>query len=208
MGLYRAGFDVTGVDWINQPRYPFKFMMANALTYPLEGFDFIWASPPCQFHCALNTMPNRRRHVDLIPETRMRLTLSTVPFVIENVFGAPLYNPLMLCGSAFGLESHAYQLRRHRYFEPSFPIGLWPVCNHKPKTLGVYGAKVRDIAQEKRHYAKPKENRGKPVGVVLPQEYGREAMGIDWMNMYELSEAIPPAYSEYIGRKAIEYLHI
>ena len=204
MGLHRAGFDVTGVDIKPQPHYPFKFILADAMTFPLNGYDFIWASPPCQKYCALNTMRNAREHPDLVGEVRERLRVSGCAYVIENVFGAPLISPLMLCGSALGLSSHGYQLRRHRYFEASFHTGLWPCCNHAPKTLGVYGAKVRDIAQEKRHYARERATRGKPTGVVLPQLYGKEAMGIDWMTMDELSEAIPPAYSEFIGKQAIE----
>jgi DNA (cytosine-5)-methyltransferase 1 len=125
------------------------------------------------------------------------------PYVIENVFGAPLVHPMLLCGSFFGLASHGFQLRRHRYFEASFPLGLSMSCCHWQKTLGIYGEKVRDIAQEKRHYGKDKATRGKPVGVLLPQAWGFEAMGIDWMNIAELSEAIPPAYSEFITRKFV-----
>lgn len=209
MGLHRAWPDaeIVGVDIAPQPRYPFTFVQEDVLFIELlgpawmKGFDFIWASPPCQFHCALKTMLNRREHKDLIPETRKLLLEAGRPYAIENVFGAPLVQPLMLCGSHFGLESNGFQLRRHRYFEASFPLGLRPACNHKRKTLGVYGSKVRDIAQEKRHYAKEKTTRGEPDGVVLPQRWGFEAMGVDWMNIDELSEAIPPAYSEYIARK-------
>ncbi|MGC2230600.1 MAG: hypothetical protein WBA09_03785, partial [Candidatus Acidiferrum sp.] len=167
----------------------------------LTGFDFVWASPPCQHYTALNTMTNRRPHPDLVGAVREKLKASGIPYAIENVFGAPLIFPTLLCGSFFGLESHGFQLRRHRYFETSFPMLNGHHCDHKEKTMGVYGQKVRDIAQEKRHYQKDKETRGAPIGVVLPQEWGREAMGIDWMNMQELSEAIPPAYSEYIARR-------
>lgn len=201
MGLHCAGFDVTGVDVEPQPRYPFKFIQADALTFDLAGFDFIWASPPCQTYCALKTMRNAGKHPDLVGVIRNRLIENGTPYIIENVFGAPLHLPLMLCGSMFGLESHGYQLRRHRYFESNFPLGLSPSCNHRRKTLGVYGSKVRDIALEKRHYARDKETRGKPAGVVLPHSYGFDAMGINWMNIRELSQAIPPKYSEYLGRQ-------
>ena len=192
MGLHRAGFDVTGVDIKPQPRYPFTFIQADAMEYPLEGYDFIWASPPCQAYCSLKTMPNRRDHPELVDLMRERLKEFPV-WVIENVFGAPLLNPLMLCGSHFNLQaSNGYQLRRHRYFESSFGLLNGQPCAHAARTVGVYGGKSRDIALEKRHYAQDKATRGEPVGVVLPKTVGFEAMGIDWMNMDELSEAIPP----------------
>jgi DNA (cytosine-5)-methyltransferase 1 len=204
MGLHRAGLEVVGVDINPQPRYPFEFHQSDAMTFPLDGFDFIWASPPCQHYCALNVMKNARKHPDLVGPVRDRLRRSGTPWVIENVFGAPLLNPTMLCGSFFGLESNGFQLRRHRYFESSFHLPLTPSCSHYLRTLGVYGAKVRDIAQEKRHYAKDKGTRGKPVGVVLPHSYGFEAMGIDWMNIEELALSIPPAYSEFIANAFLD----
>src|ERR1041384_7597678 len=90
MGLYRAGFEVTGVDLKPQPSYPFRFIQADALTFPLAGYDFIWASPPCQAHTAMRTMPDAKKHPDLIPATRDLLRRSGLPYVIENVEGAPL----------------------------------------------------------------------------------------------------------------------
>lgn len=207
MGLHRAGFDVIGVDHKPQPRFPFTFVQADALNPPfnLADFDFIWASPPCQAHTALKTMTNAREHANLIPATRSLLIASGRPYTIENVFGAPLIpgKTIMLCGTMFGLQSadDTAELRRHRYFETSFPIVLSPPCNHTNRiTLGVYGSKVRDIAAEKRHYAKDRATRGMPVNVVLPQSRGFEAMHINWMNVAELSQAIPPAYSEFIAR--------
>jgi DNA (cytosine-5)-methyltransferase 1 len=209
MGLYRAGFDVVGIDIKPQPRYPFPFIQADALRPPvrLEDFDLVWASPPCQAYSALRVMKNRREHAMLIDPVRAMLKGSGQPWVIENVGGAPLRDPLELCGSMFGLESEGFQLRRHRYFEASFFV-LGTECQHAPRTVGVYGGKARNIAQEKRHYAKDKETRGAPAGVVLRQGIGRAAMGIDWMNMDELSEAVPPAYSEHIGRYALMALGI
>jgi DNA (cytosine-5)-methyltransferase 1 len=205
MGLHRAGYDVTGVDIQPQPRYPFKFVQGDALAQDLSGYDFVWASPPCQGYCALKTMTNAREHPKLIEEVRAMLTAWGGPWIIENVEGAKneLRNPVMLCGSMFGLESNGFQLRRHRYFESNVPLTAPGPCCHAPKTLGVYGAKVRDIAQEKRHYGQPKETRGKPVGVVLPQAWGFEAMGVDWMKIEEASEAIPPAFSEYLARQTL-----
>jgi len=208
MGLWRTGFDVVGVDHVPQPRYPFPFVRADALRPPfrLEDFDLVWASPPCQGYSALKVMPNRREHVLLVDPVRAMLRAARLS-VIENVGGAPLLDPLELCGSMFDLESEGFQLRRHRYFEASFFV-LGTGCQHAPQTVGVYGGKARNIAQEKRHYAKDKATRGEPQGVVLKQGIGRAAMGIDWMNMEELSEAIPPAYSAHIGRYALMALNL
>lgn len=205
MGLYRAGYDVTGVDIKPQPRYPFRFVQGDAMAQDLSGYDFVWASPPCQGYSALKTMRNAKKHPKLIDQVRAKLTAWGGPWIIENVEGAKyeLKNALMLCGSMFGLESNGFQLRRHRYFESNVMILAPGECQHAPKTLGVYGAKVRDIAQEKRHYGKPKDTRGNPVGVVLPQAWGFEAMGVDWMNIDEASEAIPPAYAEYLARQIL-----
>lgn len=173
-GLHRAGFEVTGVDVVPQPRYPFSFIQGDALKQDLSQFDFVWASPPCQAYSTLKTMPNLRKHEKLIPSVRNMLEEWGGPWIIENVEGSKreLRDPVMLCGSMFGLESNGYQVRRHRY-------------------------------KEKRHYAKPKETRGKPCGVVLPQAWGLEAMGVSWMNIKEACECIPPAYSEYLGRQVI-----
>lgn len=208
-GLHRVfpNAEIIGVDINPQPRYPFKFIQSDAMTFPLEGFDFIWASPPCQHYCAMKVMKNARTHPDLVEPVRDRLKESKIPYVIENVFGAPLLNATMLCGSFFNLSSNGFQLRRHRYFESNFPIPHIFKCDHAKHTLGVYGQKVRNIAQEKRHYAKNKETRGAPVGVVLPQTYGFEAMEINWMNMQELSESIPPAYGEYVGKQLKNFLY-
>lgn len=202
MGMHRAlpDAEIIGVDINPQKHYPFTFVLGNALNLPfdLRYFDFIWASPPCQAYSAMKTMRNASRHPKLIEPVRAMLEDSGKSFVIENVGGAPLQNALMICGSHLGLSAHnGYQLRRHRFFESNVML-LGQTCCHAQKTVGVYGGKVRDIAQEKRHYKQDKATRGAPVGVVLGKEIGFEAMGIDWMSQDELSEAIPPAYSEYI----------
>lgn len=211
MGLHRAGFEVVGVDIRPQPRYPFEFHQADALTFPLAGFDFIWASPPCQAHTAMKTMHNAREHADLIPATRDRLLASGVPYVIENVVGAPLFDAFRLCGTMFGLGVEDADLQRHRIFEASFFVGMIPPCNHGARaTIGVYGGHIRNrkrrtigIYGEGVRDSRRKLDKGVPDFTV---EQGREAMGIDWMTVAELSQAIPPAYSEFIGRAALQQL--
>src|SRR5581483_312695 len=132
MGYYRAGFDVVGVDTKPQPHYPFRFIQADALEYlrlgPISWYAAVHASPPCQAHTSLRGMWNAKEHVDLIPPTRELLRKTGLPYVIENVPGAPMDAQVMLCGSAFGLGIPGAQLRRHRLFELS---GFWmmsPPC--------------------------------------------------------------------------------
>jgi len=211
MGLHKAGFDVTGVDIKPQPRYPFNFVQADATAFPIEGFDFVWASPPCQAHTAMKTMHNAKEHIDLIPATRERLTAGSMPWVIENVVGAPLNNPVLLCGTMFGLGCQDADLRRHRVFETSFPLPWPPQCSHgKRAVVGVYGGHIRDrrrrtigVYGEGCRDSRRKSDKGIDEFTV---EDGREAMGIDWMTLAELCQAIPPAYSEYLARAALPYI--
>ena len=149
-GLQEAGFHVTGVDIKPQPRYVGnEFHQANALTFPLDGFEFIWASPPCQAHTAMKAMHNAKDHDDLIPQVRRMLLLhmvsSGVNFVIENVEGAPLLNPALLCGTMFDLGCDNAEVRRHRLFECSFPLPALK-CRHglKPAVIGIYGGHLRN----------------------------------------------------------------
>ena len=185
MGLHRAGFDVIGVDIEPQPHYPFEFRQADALKYPLDGFDLIWASPPCQAHTLCQRIRNND-HPDLIGSIRQRLYASNAHYVIENVVGAPLIGPIELCGAMFGLRTY-----RHRLFECSFPVSTPPHPAHEVPT---------------KKMGRP-PNPGEFIHVVgnfSGINQAREAMGIQWMPRNKLREAIPPAYSEYLGQ---EYLH-
>lgn len=196
-GLHAAGFDVVGVDIVRRDRYPFRFVQADALRPPfdLRQFDFIWASPPCQAHTSLNKMHNAKVHEDLIPPTRAMLLTAGVPWCMENVPGAPIKTGLMLCGSMFDLGTDDAELRRHRLFELSWHMPLFglPQCAHgrKSRVIGVYGGHGRDWRR-----------------TVNTQDFSTEdrarAMGINWMTGAELSQAIPPAYAEFIGRAALQ----
>lgn len=192
-GLQRAGFHVTGVDIRPQPNYcGDEFMQADALNSGLDltSFDFIWASPPCQAFVSLRWMHNAKVHEDLVCETRTMLVASGKPYAIENVSGAPLKSSIMLCGTMFGLGTGDAELRRHRHFETNFPVQI-RFCSHaKERTIGVYGGHGRD-------------RRRRVNTQDFTAEQRREAMGIDWMPTTKLSQAIPPAYSEFIARQAL-----
>jgi DNA (cytosine-5)-methyltransferase 1 len=211
MGLHLAGFEVVGVDVRPQPRYPFTFHQADALTFPLDGFDFIWASPPCQAHTAMKTMHNAKAHADLIPATRAKLAASGKPHAIENVVGAPLCNPVLLCGTMFGLGTKDAELRRHRLFETSHHI-LAPECQHGSRgVIGVYGGHLRNrkrvrtigVYGEGCRDSRRKHDKAHPDFSV---EDGRAAMGIDWMTLAELCQAIPPAFSRYIAEQMMPHV--
>lgn len=194
MGLYRAGFDVIGVDIEPQPNYPFKFVQADVLEPPfdLHQFDFIWASPPCQDYSTLKGLSIKPRG-KLIPQVREMLKSSGVPFVIENVVGSELIDPVTLCGTMFGLG-----VWRHRLFEMSDRPMFQPICNHRlcPNPIDVTGTGGPFNGIRK-----------KPGGGISRKPnnlaHAREVMGIDWMNRKELSQAIPPAYAQWIARHAL-----
>jgi DNA (cytosine-5)-methyltransferase 1 len=191
MGYYRAGFEVVGVDVKPQPRYPFEFHQADAMTYPLEGFDAIHASPPCQAFSVATLFHRGRRdqHPNHVPATRQRLQASGVPFAIENVLGAPLINPVMLCGTMFpGLKVY-----RHRLFECN-PSLYFPPAWHNPHMFRPtpVGRAVADHGWMT------------VAGHFSGAAAAGRAMGIDWMNRAELAQAIPPEYTEWIGQQLLE----
>lgn len=211
-GYQLAGFHVTGIDITPQPRYAGDvFIQADALEYCREHgheFDAIRASPPCQAHSSLKTMHNARDHDDLVPETRAALQATCRPYVIENVPGSRLMNPITLCGTMFGLGVEDGELRRHRLFESGVLL-LQPRCQHgkSDEVVGIYGGHVRNRKRTMGIYGKavrpPGYHRGKSDWDVGD---GRRAMGIDWMTLAELCQAIPPAYTEHIGKQLMAAL--
>lgn len=197
-GYARAGFDVTGVDIDPQPRYPYRFVQADAMTFPLDGYDVVAASPPCYDHSMLATRYDPDGTGWMLAATRTRLQAAGLPYVIECVAQADMPGSLVLCGTELGLTTRtALQgqvwLKRHRRFESN--RWLWGAggCNCRGKTgVPVYG-----------HQSRQKRMRWRGPGVAAA---AREVMGIDWMTWAELSQAIPPAMTEFIGRQLIEQL--
>jgi DNA (cytosine-5)-methyltransferase 1 len=200
VGYYMAGFEVVGVDLSPQPRYPFEFIERDALRLDrgfLAGFDAIHASPPCQSY---SDLAKRNGNADdwprLIEPVRKMLKKTGLPFVIENVEGAPLRNPVTLCGTMFpGLR-----VLRHRLFEANFAILAPPHQKHP---------KVHTFDRRKAHYGKTDEWRDfvqVTGGGNCTLAAAKSAMGIDWMSKNELNEAIPPAYTELIGRQLLQFL--
>jgi DNA (cytosine-5)-methyltransferase 1 len=198
MGLARAGFEVVGVDLHPQPAYPFTFIQADALTFPLGGFDLIWASPPCQAHSAATR--DKSRHSDLIPATRERLRSSGAATIIENVVGAPLLDPIMLCGAMFGLG-----VVRHRLFETSFVVTQPSHPKHVGSIVTGEYVTVAGNGGVPSWTLKERERRG--LARHIPDEMAlgtwQQAMGIAWLPRKPLTQAIPPAYSEWLARQLL-----
>lgn len=192
MGYHRAGFDVTGVDIVPQPRYPFAFIQADALDYVREHgyeYDAIHASPPCQAYTPLQARHRHIKRVDLLAATRAALQATGRAWAIENVIGAPIHSGIFLCGTMFDLRVY-----RHRWVETPFLL-MQP---HHPRHM-VRTTQTRKMA----HYLA-----GGFVTVTgdAGASFAGPAMGIDWMNGHELSEAIPPAYTAYIGAALLAVL--
>jgi DNA (cytosine-5)-methyltransferase 1 len=202
-GYQRAGFYVVGVDHKPQPNYcGDEFRQCDALDFlralirdgnlTWDRFDVVHASPPCQAFTAYRRTGNVGEYPDLVVQTRELLGQTGLPWVIENVEGAPLRNPTMLCGSAFGLD-----VQRHRLFETSFPL-MAPGCFH--------GRWRRDRFPGGRSKERTGSSRGLVRSTVeigswdIPLDVQCDAMGgVNWMSLEELSEAVPPSYTEFIG---------
>ncbi len=180
VGYQRAGFEVVGVDNKPQRFYPFDFHLVDALEFPLEGFDAIHASPPCQAFSRLNRVWGYD-YPNLIPATRERLESLNVPWVIENVPEAPLEKPSIICGVSLGLK-----IIRHRAFETNWDLVV-PPCTHivRGDKLGLY------VSMSYYPYCE--------------SDY-REAMDCGWITNKEFRQAIPPAYTEFIGKQMLEYV--
>ena len=247
VGYHCAGFEVVGVDIRPQKRYPFEFHQADALSilrgmvdYPSFNGEMwrpdywaaIHASPPCQAYTSARSLPNTKDdHPDLVGPVRDLLRATRLPWVIENVPGAPLSAHVMLCGSMFGLAHGEWELRRHRLFELNGFFCLTPPCQHNGPVLGIYGEHARDRrrvmtvagdhfesrrrtmsiagnfqARETRRvlgvYGNGTATRARGTGANIEQ--ARALMGIDWMTGAELCQAIPPAYTEHIGLALME----
>lgn len=218
MGYHRAGFDVVGVDISPRPRYPFTFIQADALDVlevllageewftdteagiGLSSLAAIHASPPCQDYS------KAMRHLSsdyprLIDPVREQLQASGIAWVIENVPGAPLptqtdlfgAHGVELCGSMFDLSSHGLMVYRHRLFETSFPVTPPRGCDHRLPAFNPHTGPARELI-----FAR--------FGRDDPERPWRDAMGIPWMGMYDGREAIPPAYTEYIGTQLLAHL--
>lgn len=186
-GYQDAGFYVVGVDTKPQPHYVGdEFYQADAMSYPLDGFDVVHASPPCQDHSVMRHLSTyvERGTAHMLPYTRSRFDASGLPYVIENVGGAAMTNRVVLCGSSFGLG-----VRRHRQFESNVMLWNPPACRHELQPLPV---DVTGVGGPGGRHRKPQS-----------LAHAREVMGIDWMTRKELSQAIPPAYTRWIGEQLI-----
>lgn len=208
VGYHRAGFELVGVDIEPQPNYPFRVIQADAITFlktaDLSGYAVIHASPPCQSYSkckALSIAQNGGKygnHPDLIATTRKLLKASGKPYVIENVEGAPLNNPLALCGTQF---EHIYTQRK-RLFESNIPLKPPDLTAIRKKTPSAGNGIGQDGFISICGSGGVKGLNAKQIVLY----WGFALGGIDWMNRKELAEAVPPAYTEFIGRQIIAYL--
>jgi DNA (cytosine-5)-methyltransferase 1 len=192
-GLHQAFPDaeIVGVDIRPQKNYPFTFVQGDALEFDLSGFDFVWASPPCQRYSTVSGPGRKRcpeRYPDLLAPVRARLIANGAPWIIENVEGAPVRTVVRLCGSSFGLD-----VRRHRLFEAPF-LMMAPACRHN-----LQRPRFRSLDSRQKTLASV-------IGVHGHLNYPGEAelrckaMGIDWMTQEELTQAIPPAYARHLAQ--------
>ena len=205
MGYHRAGFEVVGVDNRPQKNYPFEFHQADAIEFLHENwrrFTAVHASPPCQVYSTTRHASSKAKdHPDLLAPTREALRMVGLPYVIENVEGAPLDSPLTLCGSEFGLRAFDVDgvplaLRRHRLFESNIWLMGAGGCFHD--STQVAGSYTAGRHRTPAH----RDNKKRRGGYTPALSVRAELLGIDWrMNEHELAQAIPPAYTEFIGRQ-------
>ncbi len=196
VGYHRAGFDVVGVDNRPQPRYPFEFIQAdvfdiwpNLTAYGWSvHYQAIHASPPCQAFSRTTMGEHRAGHIDLVTPVRDLLEATGLPWVIENVPGAPLHDPVMICGSSLGLK-----VRRHRLFETNWPL-LVPPCAHGQQgvPVGVYG-----------EGSSKSQKRGRKADT---EQEVLDVMGMPWADRKTATQAIPPAYTELIGHQLLRHI--
>jgi len=195
-GIHKAGFDeIWGVDNVFQDNYPFEFIPEDAVEFMeggLEAFDFIWASPPCQAYSWSSKCRRNEgyEYQDLVEITRHYLQKSGKPYIIENVVGAPLLNPVRLCGTMFP----ELKVFRHRLFESNIPLKVEMECAHEGHEAKKRRADSGDYYTVAGHW----------VGTTLEWS---NAMGISWMTKSELAQAIPPVYSKYLTEQIIEWIN-
>jgi DNA (cytosine-5)-methyltransferase 1 len=204
VGYHRAGFEVVGVDLLRQPNYPFEFWQADALEYLAahgRGFDAVHASPPCQrYTVGRHIHGSDGRHPDLVAACRAALIASGRPWVIENVPGSPLVQPVTLCGLMFGLG-----VLRHRLFESSALL-FAPAHPRHPASLTT-GTLTAKRGGRGNGYSTGEHGLVCVAGNNFVREAGARAMGVGWpMTRRELANAIPPAYAEWVGRQLIALL--
>lgn len=194
-GYAQAGFMVVGIDIEPQPNYLFDFILGDALEHIAcygQDYQVIHASPPCQAFTRAGKLREaqggRSSTPDILAPTRALLRTSGKPYIIENVEGAPLREPVLLCGSSFGLR-----VRRHRLFESPLALDGLP-CQHKSqgRPVGVYHRMNDSIPSGGR--------------TARTLEEAQHAMGINWMQWSELTQAVPPAYTKWLGRQVWEQL--
>lgn len=186
-GYVQAGFDVVGVDSAPQPHYPYAFIQADAMTFPLDGFDVIHASPPCQHYTMMlnHGMASRNAHPDLVGTIRERLAATGKPYIIENVMGAPVQG-IRLCGGMFGLRMY-----RHRLFESNTLLfaPYHPAHIYKAAHAGIV-PQLHEFWSICGHFAN--------------RDGARAAMDVEWMQTkYEIAQAIPPVYTDYLGAQLL-----
>jgi len=227
-GYWNAGWWVYGVDLNPMPHYSFPFKQADAIEtlrtllaggdvsfshgtkqfgkrMKLADFDAIHASPPCQAY-SVTKHSHTIEYPELIEPVRKLLIETGLPYIIENVVGAPLIEPVTICGSMFGLTAHdpatdlTLELRRHRLFESNVMISAPSGCHHVHQVGGVYGGGSSTRSKDRADWPKGKPGRG---GYTPHASVRYELMGIDWMNRDELSESIPPAYTEHLGTQLL-----